>query len=214
MTAPSVADAVARALAASGVSCVFGVVGSGNFHVTNALIDTGATFIAAQHEGGAATMADAYARVSGQLCALSVHQGPGVSNALTGIVEAAKSRTPMIVLAPEATTPRSNFYLDLPALAAAIGAGFRRVTAAHPVGDVEAACRAARAGAGQTVVLGLPLDVQAMAAGDADRIRPGSGQIAPDPAAAASDPAPDLAALDHQLAPLLDLLHAAERPVF
>src|SRR6185295_13467239 len=107
----------------------FGVVGSGNFHVTNALVSAGARYIAAAHEAGAASMADGYARVSGRLPALSVHQGPGVTNALTGVVEAAKSRTPMVVLAPEATNPRSNFFVDLPGLAAAIGAGFRRVTA-------------------------------------------------------------------------------------
>ena len=212
MTAPSVADAVARALTAHGVTCVFGVVGSGNFHVTNALIAAGARFVAAAHEGGAATMADAYARVSGQLCALSVHQGPGVSNALTGIVEAAKSHTPMIVLAPEATTPRSNFYIDLPRLAEAIGAGFRRVTAAHAVADVEAACRDAVSGAGQTIVLGLPLDVQAMPAGDAGRLEViGAGNAG---RLAASDAAAHSATLERELPGLVDLLAAARRPVF
>src|SRR6185295_17891508 len=110
--------------------------------------------------------ADAHARVSGRLTALSVHQGPGVTNALTGVVEAAKSRTPMIVLAPEATNVRSNFFVDLPALAAAIGAGFRRVTAERVASDVAEACRIAVAGVGQTIVLGLPLDVQAQPAGE------------------------------------------------
>src|SRR6185436_6296431 len=110
----NVAEVVGRSLVAHGVDHVFGVVGSGNFHVTNALVGAGARFVAAAHEGGAASMADGYARTSGQLTALSVHQGPGVTNALTGIIEAAKSRTPIIVLAPEATSPRSNFFIDLP----------------------------------------------------------------------------------------------------
>ena len=55
----TVADAVGRTLASLGCDLVFGVVGSGNFHVTNALIAGGARFVAARHEGGAATMADA-----------------------------------------------------------------------------------------------------------------------------------------------------------
>ncbi|HEY0988309.1 MAG TPA: thiamine pyrophosphate-binding protein, partial [Kofleriaceae bacterium] len=164
---PSVAEAVGRGLVGCGVSHVFGVVGSGNFHATNALIAAGARFVPAAHEGGAASMADAYARVSGQLPALSVHQGPGVTNALTGVAEAAKSRTPLIVLAPEATNPRSNFYIDLAGVAAAIGAGFRRVTAERVAIDVAEACRAATSGTGQTIVLGLPLDVQAQPAGAA-----------------------------------------------
>ena len=55
-----VAEAVGRGLAGLGVNTVFGVVGSGNFHVTNALVAAGARFVAARHEGGAAVMADAF----------------------------------------------------------------------------------------------------------------------------------------------------------
>ena len=42
-----VAEAVGRGLAGLGVNTVFGVVGSGNFHVTNALVAGGARFVAA-----------------------------------------------------------------------------------------------------------------------------------------------------------------------
>ena len=196
-----VAEAVGRGLVAHGADHLFGVIGSGNFHVTNAAIAAGARFFAAAHEGGAASMADAYARVSGRLAAVSVHQGPGVTNALTGVVEAAKSRTPLIVLAPEATSPRSNFFVDLPGLSAAIGAGFRRVAADRVAVDVAEACRAARAGAGQTIVLGLPLDVQGQPAGDA------AAPASDDAATASAAPA---AALEV----LVDALAAARRPVF
>src|SRR5699024_6884619 len=91
-----VADALGAALVAAGIDHVFGVVGSGNFRLTNAMIAAGATFVAARHEGGAATMADAYARTSGSgstgstVAAVSVHQGCGYTNDLTGIAEAAK----------------------------------------------------------------------------------------------------------------------------
>jgi len=187
-----VAAAVGQALAALGVRDVFGVVGSGNFHVTNALVAAGARFHAAAHEGGAASMADGYARISGRLGVLSVHQGPGVTNALTGVAEAAKSRTPLVVLAPEATSPRSNFHIDLPALAASVGAEYRRVSATSALDDVAWA-----AGAGRTVVLGLPLDVQA---------QPFAGSaVAASPAAAARVP---------DVGSLVDALAAARRPVF
>jgi acetolactate synthase I/II/III large subunit len=150
------AEAVGRMLAAAGVDHVFGLVGSGNFHATNALIAGGARFVPAAHEGGAATMADAFTRVCGRRCVLSVHQGPGVTNALTGITEAAKSRTPIVVLAPEAPNPRSNFYLDLAALAGGIGASYVQVR------GVEDVARALLLDG--TVVLGLPLDAQGLAA--------------------------------------------------
>jgi thiamine pyrophosphate-dependent acetolactate synthase large subunit-like protein len=197
-----VAEAVGRRLAAHGVDHVFGVVGSGNFHVTNALVAAGARFVPAAHEGGAASMADGYARVSGRLPALSVHQGPGVTNALTGITEAAKSRTPMVVLAPEATSPRSNFFIDLAGIAAAVGAGYVRVRADRVAEDVAAACHVAVAGAGSTVVLGLPLDVQAVAVAD-------SAGTAAQPVV--SKPA---AGLPGNVDRLVDALSAARRPVF
>jgi len=192
------AEVVGRGLAAEGVDHVFGVVGSGNFHVTNALVAAGARFVPAAHEGGAASMADGYARVAGRLAALSVHQGPGVTNALTGITEAAKSRTPLVVLAPEATSPRSNFYIDLAQLAASVGAGFRRVRAERAAEDAALACRSALAGPGQTIVLALPLDVQSMPAGPLDPAPP-----AADPGVAAPD-----------IGRLVDALSRAQRPVF
>lgn len=59
-----VSDAVAAVLADFGADTVFGVVGSGNFHVTNGLTARGARFVAARHECGAASMADGWARIS------------------------------------------------------------------------------------------------------------------------------------------------------
>src|SRR5919204_4656292 len=96
-----VAEAVGQALARRGPRHVFGLIGSGNFHVTNAMVAAGATFVAARHEGGAICMADAYAQVSGELGMCTVHQGPGLTNAMTGLTEAAKSRTPLVLVAAD-----------------------------------------------------------------------------------------------------------------
>src|SRR3984893_12856271 len=143
MTQGTVAHWIGTALARDArVKTVFGVVGSGNFHLTSALREHGARFFPARHEGGAAVMADAYARVSGELGVLSVHQGPGLTNAMTGIAEAAKSRTPMLVLAAEATVPTSNFFIDQAALATAVGAIPERVSsAASAIAALERAYR-------------------------------------------------------------------------
>ena len=198
----TVAHAVGTALARLGVTTVFGVVGSGNFHVTNALAAAGARFVPARHEGAAAVMADAYARVSGGLGVLSVHQGPGLTNAMTGITEAAKSRTPMLVLAAEATAPRSNFHIDQPALARAVGAVPERITSASAAAaDLARAWRTAVTER-RTVLLNLPLDVQAAPA-------PAPFDV-PAPPAPLPPPEPDDAAIEA----LADALVAAGRPVF
>lgn len=156
----NVAEAVGAVLASLGVRTAFGVVGSGNFHVTNSLVRHGVRYVAARHEGGAATMADAYARMSGTVAVLTVHQGPGLTNALTGVTEAAKSRTPLIVLAPEVTSSRSNFRIDQAALATAVGAHVARVASAETVVDDTVMAFLAALLGRRTVLLRLPLDVQ------------------------------------------------------
>ena len=198
----TVAEFVGTALARLGVGHAFGVVGSGNFHVTNALRAAGVPFVAARHEGGAATMADAWARTAGRPAVLTLHQGCGLTNAMTGIAEAAKSRTPLLVLAAEtgSAAVRSNFRIDQDALVTAVGAVADRVhTAGSAPADVVRAYRTA-VEQRRTVVLNLPLDVQAAAVPDASL--PAVPVLAPvRPAAGAVD---ELAAL----------IGAAERPVF
>lgn len=198
----NVAQAVGTALATEGVDHVFGVVGSGNFHVTNAMIGAGATFVAARHEGGAATMADAYARISGRVSAVSVHQGCGLTNATTGIAEAAKSRTPMLVLAAEATSPLSNFHIDQDQLVRSVGAVTARITSPETAVAEALAAMATAVHDRRTVLLNLPLEVQAAPAATA---RP-----APVLAQAPSPPRPSAAELDD----LVAALRHARRPVF
>jgi acetolactate synthase I/II/III large subunit len=194
-----VADAVGRGLAGLGAEVTFGVVGSGNFHLTNGLIAGGARFVPARHEGGAAVMADAWARTTGRPGVVSVHQGPGLTNAMTGIAEAAKSRTPLLVLAAEAPEIRSNFHVDVSGLAAAVGAVAERLYS--PASALADAHRAyAEALRRRTVVLALPLNVQAAACepGAMPALRP---TYPPAPAAEAA-------------AALADVLRGARRPVF
>jgi thiamine pyrophosphate-dependent acetolactate synthase large subunit-like protein len=179
-----VAEAVGRALGALGVDVVFGLMGSGNLAVTNALRDAGVPFHASRHECGAVCMADGYARVSGRLPACSVHQGPGLTNTITGLTEAAKARTPMIVLAADvpAAALRSNFRIDQTALVESVGAVAERVhSGATALADTARAVRRARTER-RPVVLMLPLDVQAQETNGAEVPSLGPELAAPRPA--------------------------------
>lgn len=201
----SVAELVGRTLARLGAGHCFGVVGSGNFEVTNALRAHGVPFTAARHEGGAATMADAYARMTNTVALVSVHQGCGLTNAITGIGESAKSRTPVVVLAAETAgaSVNSNFTIRQAQLAESVGAQAHRVhSASSVVADIVRAFRTAR-NERRTVVLNLPLDVQSQrveASTAADVVSP---KIT-DPPQAAPDAVQALA----------DALQASTRPVF
>src|SRR5262245_17565090 len=198
-----VSEAAGAVLTGLGADTVFGVVGSGNFHVTNALIAGGARFVAARHEGGAACMADGWARVTGRVGLVSVHQGPGLTNALTGITEAAKSRTPLLVLAADVagSAVRSNFRIDVAALAVSVGAQADRLhSPGSAAADVIRAYRTAQAQR-RTVVLAMPLDVQA-AQCDPPVIPPSPPPLQPCPPGAEA------------AAELARVLASAQRPVF
>src|SRR5690606_35127483 len=144
-----------------------------------------------------------YARVSGRPCAVSVHQGCGFTNAMTGIAEAAKSRTPLVVVAAEAMEPRSNFFVDQEAMARAVGAVPHRVTSAEEAVAQTVAAVAEAVHGRRTVVLNLLLPVQGQevpdGALDGVRLPP-----APDPV----EPSPG------DVQRLVAALAAAQRPVF
>lgn len=203
MTQLRVADALGRMLTELGVSQVFGVVGSGNFRITNALVATGARFVAARHEAGAASMADAYSRITGEVSVLSLHQGCGLTNALTGITEAAKCHTPLLVLAADTAVGdvTSNFHIDQDAVVAATGATAMRIHSPETaVADAARAFRVAQIER-TTVVLSLPIDLQDREI-EYPAARPASNIRVPDPVVATA-----------AAAELARLLADARRPI-
>ncbi len=198
----SVADVVGATVAAQGVQDAFGVLGSGNLVVTNALCSGGARFHHARHEGGAICMADGYARVSGRVGVCSVHQGPGLTNTMTGLTEAAKSRTPVLILAGEtpAAALTSNFRIDQHDLVESVGAIADRVhSPATAADDAQRAYQRALLER-RPVVLMLPIDIQPQPPA---RTEPSSPPLPPLPP---PQPAADA------IARVADLLQAARRP--
>jgi acetolactate synthase I/II/III large subunit len=166
-------QAVGQGLAETGTDHVFGLLGSGNFAVANSLVACGAKFFATRHETAAVTMADAYSRVSGKLGVCTVHQGPGVTNAMTGLAEAAKSRTPVLLLAAEtaASAIHSNFRIDQAGLVLSVDAICERLN--DPRTAVADALRAAHRATVERrpVVLMMPLDIQAEECKPPDDVR-------------------------------------------
>lgn len=163
-----VSEAIGAMLAGCGVEVFFGLVGSGNFAVVNALREAGAKFYSSRHECAAIMMADGYARVSGKVGICSVHQGPGFTNTLTGLVEAAKSRTPLVLLAADtpAATLWSNFKIDQGVFATTSGAIAERVRSPKTAAaDTARALRRARVER-RPVVLNIPTDLVEMDAPD------------------------------------------------
>jgi thiamine pyrophosphate-dependent acetolactate synthase large subunit-like protein len=183
----TVAAALGKDLAAYGARRCFGLLGTANFKISRALVDAGVELISARHEGNAASMGDAYAKATGELTIVSLHSGPGLTNALTGIGEAAKSRTPLLVLAGDVPrgAVKSNFYIAQAEMVRSVGAIAERIHT--PALAREDTLRAVTRVMGdrQTVVLSLPTDVQDAqldCALPALVLPPVPGPIHPDPA--------------------------------
>jgi len=91
------ARALVDALLREGVDHVFGIPGTQNLAVIDALRDTPQIrFILTRHEQGAAFMAYGYARGAGRPAVVTATEGPGVTNLVTGIAAANKGNVPVI----------------------------------------------------------------------------------------------------------------------
>lgn len=83
-----------------GVEYLFGLCGHTNIAVLAALQDARTLkFVNTRHEQIAAHMADGYARAKKQTGVVLSHLGPGLTNAATGVANAALDSIPMVVIA-------------------------------------------------------------------------------------------------------------------
>ncbi|MYN07214.1 thiamine pyrophosphate-binding protein [Pseudoduganella aquatica] len=85
------------ALKIHGVDTAFGVPGESYLDVLDALHESGIRFIINRQEGGAAFMAEAYGKMTGQPGICFVTRGPGATNASIGVHTAFQDSTPMIL---------------------------------------------------------------------------------------------------------------------
>ena len=95
----TVAKHLVRYLERRGVRHVFGLCGHTNIAVLSAMAESGIEFINVRHEQIAAHAADGYARVTRKASVLLTHLGPGLTNAATGVANAALDCIPMVVIA-------------------------------------------------------------------------------------------------------------------
>jgi acetolactate synthase-1/2/3 large subunit len=155
----TVAGALAAGLSAGTAGPVFGVLGEGSLAVVYELVHAhGRPYVAAAREDGAVLMADGFGRAGGGVGLAAITHGPALTNAVTALTEAARGRTPMVVLVGD-TPPgdrRNPQDIDQAAVVAPTGCGFQPVTsAARAVEEVARAVRRARLER-RPVVLNVP----------------------------------------------------------
>lgn len=91
-------EGIVESLLREGVEKVFTVPGESFLPVLDALYDRPIELISARHEGGAAFMAEGYAKASGKPGVVMATRGVGAGNLSIGVHTAYQDSTPMIVL--------------------------------------------------------------------------------------------------------------------
>ena len=81
-----------------GVEVIFGLRGHTVIALLDALGKSRIRFVSTRHEQIAAHAADGYARATGKPGVLLTHLGPGLTNAATGVANAALDSIPMVVI--------------------------------------------------------------------------------------------------------------------
>src|SRR5438067_107789 len=90
-----------------GVEVIFGLCGHTIIALLDALGKSRIRFVSTRHEQIAAHAADGYARASGKTGVLLTHLGPGLTNAATGVANAALDSIPMVIIAGDVP---SHYY--------------------------------------------------------------------------------------------------------
>ncbi len=164
------ATALLDALVAAGVEVVFGYPGGAVLPIYDALHgDDRLRHVLVRHEQAAVHAAEGYARSTGRLGVVFVTSGPGMTNTVTGLLDALCDSVPVLCVAGQVATA----LIGTGAFQECDGIGIsrpvtkwnRRLDDADQVGaTVAQACALAMAGRPGPVLLEFPKDIQLAAA--------------------------------------------------
>jgi acetolactate synthase-1/2/3 large subunit len=157
-------DALLAAIQAAGVSRIFTLSGNHIMPVFDASLDAGIPLIHTRHEAAAVHMADAWARMTGEVGVALVTGGPGHANAVSALYTALMAEAPVVLLsghAPSALLGQGAFQEMRQADMAApvCKAAWTCASVDSVASDFARAVRLARSGRPGPVHLSLPTDV-------------------------------------------------------
>lgn len=154
-------QSIAQSVLDHGVTTMFGLMGDANlFMVDHYVRGGGGQFVPVAFEGSAVLMAAAHARVAQTVAVATVTHGPALTNCVTALVEAARARVPMVLLAGDTPVmaPQNLQNIDQSAVVAVTGAGFLQMRSADTASyDVAHAFHRARVER-RPIVLNMPAD--------------------------------------------------------
>jgi acetolactate synthase-1/2/3 large subunit len=195
-----------RSLEAHGVELVFGIPGTHNLAIYEALANSPIRHVTPRHEQGAGYAADGYARASGRPGVAIVTTGPAVLNAATAAAQAWSDSVPLLLIAPgmplahpAASTGYLHEMLDQQlAMRGVVAHSVRTETHAELARELADAFASFAGGRPRARFIEVPLDLLPAEADCAPLAAPARGAARPDAQAVAA---------------AAELLGAAERPL-
>ncbi|WNS77939.1 thiamine pyrophosphate-binding protein [Domibacillus sp. DTU_2020_1001157_1_SI_ALB_TIR_016] len=153
-----------------GVEHIFGLCGHTNIAVLTELEKSSIKFVNVRHEQVASHAADGYARAKKQTSVVLSHVGPGMTNAATGVANAAMDCIPMVVIAGDVPShyygkhPHQEINLHADATQYEIYRPFVkrawRVDSPHLLPEIlEKAFQLAETGTPGPVLVSVPMDI-------------------------------------------------------
>ena len=105
MADTKIAEAIADFLSENGIRHVFGIIGSANAHLFDAVYrHPDLSLICLHHEQACVMAAHGYFMQSGKMATVLVTAGAGTTNALTGVVGAWADSVPILILSGQEAT--------------------------------------------------------------------------------------------------------------
>lgn len=171
-----------------GVQRVFSVPGESFLAALDGLYESGIQNVVCRQEGGAAMMAEAYGKMTGEVGVCFVTRGPGATNASAGVHVAMQDSTPMVLFVGQIDnrhTDRETFQeVDYRAVFGGLAKWVAQVDHTDRLPEyIARAFRVAKSGRPGPVVLALPENMLSAAADVPDF----AGQIAQSPARVGPD---------------------------
>ncbi len=99
-----VSDYVFDYLSFKGIDTIFSVSGGAAAHLLNSVAERNFTYICNHHEQACAMAAEGYGRIANKPACVLITNGPGSTNAITGVVGAYQDSIPMIVISGQSST--------------------------------------------------------------------------------------------------------------
>jgi acetolactate synthase-1/2/3 large subunit len=208
------AELLVQCLEHEGVTCVFGIPGEENIHLTDALSQSSIRYVLVRHEQAASFMAEMHGRLTGKAGVCSATLGPGAINLLLGTADANTNSTPLLALSAQVGLNRiykeSHQSVDLVSMFSPVTKWSDLILTPGSIPEmVRKAFKLAQTERPGAVYLGIPEDVEAALV--PDQLRPLEVNTPRSDEPSPSQIARAAAVLDASLRPIILAGHGAAR---